>query len=47
MSPDDNLYRELDRLKKSDLLELLITKKVPESVRISDNVRKILENTES
>lgn len=44
---DDTVYKEFDRLKKSDLLEIFISGKVPETIKLSENARRIVENSEN
>lgn len=43
MSYVDTVYKELDRLKKSELIHMLM---VPDGIKISDNTKEILESSE-
>lgn len=47
MASTEQVLRELDRLKKSDLIEILMNKTIPDSVKLSESVRKTIEFNES
>lgn len=43
MVSNDLVAKELDKLTKSKLIEIIITKKVPSDIKLSENVRKVVE----
>ena len=46
MASHEEIHEELNKCKKADLIDIIITKKVPSDLKISAKVRTILENHE-
>lgn len=45
MANQEEIYEELNKLKKSDLIQIIITKKVSSDFKISEKVKTIIENS--
>lgn len=46
MASHEEIHEELSKCKKTDLIDIIITKKVPSELKLSAKVRIILENYE-
>ena len=44
MATREAVVKELDKLEKSDLIEIILTRKVPNDYRLSDNVKNLIES---
>lgn len=47
MAPYDEIYSELNKLRKEYLVEIIITKKVPQNANVSEQVRNYIEQSET
>lgn len=47
MASKDSMVKELDKLTKSKLIEIILTRKIPSDVNVGEHVRKIVENVDN